>query len=273
MQTSLTRKRETDSPQSPSAHMPDFQWPDKVKLLGMDVSCVDYQQATDAIFSAVSHNQPGLVSCHAVHAVVTLTATSELCDMMNQFQMVTPDGQPVRWAMNWLHGTRLRDRVYGPELMLRVCQIAADERVPIYLYGGNEFVSKRLAVKLRERFPDLLVAGAEAPPFRPISEAEDREVADRINQSGAKIVFVGLGCPKQDLFAFRQRNAINGVTICVGAAFDFHAGVKSMAPAWMQASGLEWLYRLWQEPRRLTWRYLVTSTVFLARFAKQWLRN
>jgi exopolysaccharide biosynthesis WecB/TagA/CpsF family protein len=172
-----------------------------------------------------------------------------------------------------LHGAGLRERVYGPELMLRLCRMAADAGLGVYLYGGTPEVLDRLVARLSRRCPGLCVVGAEAPPFRTLTADEDEAVCARIRSSGARLVFIGLGCPKQDLFAHAHRDRIAAVQICVGAAFDFHAGVKPMAPRWMQRSGFEWLFRLAQEPRRLGRRYLVTNTVFLTMFARALLHR
>jgi exopolysaccharide biosynthesis WecB/TagA/CpsF family protein len=225
----------------------------------------DYDEATAAILQAAAQRTPGVVSCHAVHALVTASGDPSLRDKVNTFDMVTADGQPVRWALNLLHGTRLADRTYGPELMLRLCRGAAEAGIPVYLYGGTPDVAERIRANLSRLFPKLIIAGCEAPPFRPLSPEEDRAVVERMNQSGAGMVFIGLGCPKQDLFAYAHRDSIRAVQVCVGAAFDFHAGVKKMAPGWMQRRGLEWLYRLSQEPGRLWRRYLVTNSLFLTR--------
>ncbi|HAC91286.1 MAG TPA: glycosyltransferase [Planctomycetaceae bacterium] len=250
-----------------------YHWPKKVNVLGMGVSCVDYQSAVSSIVFAAKQGLSGLVSCHSVHAVVTLTSTAQLQDMINQFDLITPDGQPVRWAMNWLHRAKLKERVYGPELMLRLCAQAQQDAMPVYLYGGNEIVSEKLCAALQDKFPGLIIAGAEAPPFRPLTLEEDLQVAKRINASGAKLIFIGLGCPKQDQFAYRQRDRIQGIQICVGAAFDFHAGVKAMAPYWMQKRGLEWLFRLYQEPGRLWKRYVTTNSVFVLKVTSQALKG
>ena len=166
----------------------------------------------------------------------------------------------------------MTDRVYGPETMLRVCERAAAEGLPIYLYGGaSEDVLRDLEAKLLEKFPQLVIAGSEVPPFRPLTEEEDAAVVERINASGARFVFIGLGCPKQDHFAYEHRDLLQAVQLCVGAAFDFHAGRKKMAPRWMQKRGLEWLFRLGCEPRRLGMRYLTTNSVFIWKFLRQWL--
>jgi exopolysaccharide biosynthesis WecB/TagA/CpsF family protein len=255
------------------AARPPQNWPRKVDLFGVDVSVTDYASATAAVIAAAKRRESAVVTCHAVHAIVTASRDPNLRDKVNTFELVTPDGQPVRWALNLLHRTKLTDRVYGPELMLRLCRAAAEQNVPIYLYGGNPAVAERLQANLLKECPGLQIAGYEAPPFRPLTPEEDREVVERINNSGAGLVFIGLGCPKQDFFAAEHRDAIKAVQLCVGAAFDFHAGVKKVAPAWMQKRGLEWLYRLVQEPGRLWRRYLVTNSLFLMSLASAMVRR
>jgi exopolysaccharide biosynthesis WecB/TagA/CpsF family protein len=248
-------------------------WPRKVDLFGVGVSVTDYAGATAVVLEAARRRQSAVVTCHAVHAIVTASGDRDLRAKVNTFELVTPDGQPVRWAMNLLHHTGLTDRVYGPDLTLHLCRAAAEEGVPIYLYGGNPTVAEKLRANLLQLCPNLEIAGHEAPPFRPLTFEEDEAVVERINASGAGLVFIGLGCPKQDLFAAEHRDRIRAVQVCVGAAFDFHAGVKSVAPAWMQRRGLEWLYRLWQEPGRLWRRYLVTNSIFLAKLAAAFVRG
>jgi exopolysaccharide biosynthesis WecB/TagA/CpsF family protein len=203
---------------------------------------------------------------HAVHAIVESSHNEKLKAKVNRFDAVGPDGHPVRWALNHLHGLNLSDRVYGPELMLRICRQAALKSLPIYLYGSTPQVMELLQQQLEVRFPGLRIVGAESPPFRPLTPEEDAAVVERINGSGARIVFIGLGCPKQDHFAADHAAAIHGVQVCVGAAFEFHAGTKPMAPQWLQRHGLEWLYRLFCEPRRLWRRYFQTNSVFLVKW-------
>ena len=244
-----------------------FVWPRKVDLFGLGMSVTTYDEAVGATLRAAAEGVPGMVSCQAVHAVVTATGDPDLLEKANAFDLVTPDGQPVRWAMNLLHGARLTERVYGPELMIRLCRGAATASIPIYLYGGSPDVAQRLPDSLRGLFPDLRIVGTESPPYRALTPEEDAALVERIRASGARLVFIGLGCPKQDLFAYQHRQSIDAVQVCVGAAFDFHAGAKKMAPAFMQRNGLEWLYRLSQEPSRLWKRYLVTNSIFLAKFA------
>ncbi len=248
---------------------PAIAWPRKHDVLGIGISATTYDESITAIIAAAQRRQSAVVSLHAVHAVVTASRDPALRDKVNQFDLVAPDGQPVRWALNWLYNVGLAERVYGPELMLRLCSAAAQAGVPIYLYGGADEVTPRLVDALVAREPKLKISGYEAPPFRPLSAAEDAAMVERIEQSGAGLVFIGLGCPKQDHFAFDHRDRIRAVQVCVGAAFDFHAGVKRMAPPWMQERGLEWLFRLGQEPRRLAGRYLTTNTLFLAKLGVQ----
>ncbi len=240
-------------------------WPRKVDLFGVGISVTTCEEAVKVILRAARQGASGVVACQAVHAVVTASQSPALRDMVNAFDLVTPDGQPVRWALNLLHRARLRERVYGPDLMLRLCREAAAAGAPVYLYGGGPDVVVKLRDNLLRTCPNLEIAGWEAPPFRALTAEEDRAVVERINGSGARLVFIGLGCPKQDVFAYEHRHAIHAVQLCVGAAFDFHAGAKKMAPRWMQRHGLEWLYRLCQEPGRLWKRYLITNTLFLGK--------
>lgn len=192
---------------------------------------------------------------------------------VNAFDIAAPDGQPVRWAMNRIHGAGLCDRVYGPELMLRLCRRAAREGVSIYLYGSTPDVLAQLSQSLRHSCPGLVIAGTQSPPFRALSETETRQVIETLNHSGAGLVFIGLGCPRQDLFVDRIRRQVDAVLLCVGAAFDFLGGNKRMAPPWMQRAGFEWLFRLAQEPGRLWQRYLVTNSIFLWLLARRLTRG
>ena len=260
----------SDSPDEHAANEP-ISWPPKVDLFGLRVSKTNYEEAVEAIRLAATHQEPASVTCHAAHAIVEFTNSQSRSDMLNQFEMILPDGQPVRWAMNWIHGARLKDRVYGPELMWRTCRMASEQGIPVGLYGGSIKTLDLLESSLLDEFPNLQIVCSISPPFRKLELDENEEYVRRINNSGARILFIGLGCPKQDFFAFQNRELLDTVQICVGAAFDFHAGTKPTAPHWMQASGLEWLFRLACEPRRLLLRYSVTNTVFLLRLTRQLL--
>jgi N-acetylglucosaminyldiphosphoundecaprenol N-acetyl-beta-D-mannosaminyltransferase len=243
---------------------PPIVWPAKYDLFGVRVAASDYDEIADVVARSAQDQVPAIISLHAVHAIVESISDPELLAKVNRFDAVLPDGQPVRWALNNLHGVGLKERVYGPELTLRLCARAAKDGIPIYLYGSMPDVIDLLQQKLLEKFPALQIAGAESPPFRTLTPEEDEAVVRRINESGAGILFIGLGCPKQDHFAADHADRIRPVQVCVGAAFDFHAGTKPMAPAWMQRHGLEWLYRLSREPRRLWRRYVQTNTIFVA---------
>jgi exopolysaccharide biosynthesis WecB/TagA/CpsF family protein len=241
-------------------------WPRKASVFGVNVSVTNYDDATAAILAASHRRQGGAVTFLPVHGIVTGATDRAYRDRVNGFEMIGPDGQPVRWALNVFHRAGLTNRVYGPEQMLRVCRAAAEQGVGIYLYGSTPDVLEKLKSALLSQFPNLKLAGVEAPPFRKLNAQEMDAVVDRINASGAGVLFVGLGCPRQEIFASETRRRIKAVQLCVGAAFDFHAGNKKMAPPLMQRFGLEWLFRLTQEPQRLWKRYLVTNSIFVTLF-------
>ncbi|MGH2533347.1 MAG: WecB/TagA/CpsF family glycosyltransferase [Thermomicrobiales bacterium] len=244
----------------------------KKNVLGILVDAVDYDGALARIVSAARDRQALAVTALAVHGVMTGYTDDEHRGRLNRLDLVVPDGQPVRWALNLIHRTRLSKRVYGPELMLRTCAAAARDGIGIYLYGSMPVVVERLQASLRERFPGLNIAGAEPSKARRLTPAEKEEVVARIRASGARIVFVGLGCPRQEVWAYEYRDELAMPIIAVGAAFDFHAGAKPRAPRWMQDRGLEWLFRLGCEPRRLWRRYLLLNPWYAGLVAAQWLR-
>ncbi len=241
----------------------------KKEVLGVYVNAVDYEAGVRAIIDAAEQQKPFAVSALAVHGVMTGALDPEHRYRLNAIDLVTPDGQPVRWALNRLHGAALPDRVYGPNLMLRTCAAAAARGLPIYLYGATAELLGTLTTALAERFPGLIIAGARPSAFRTLS-AEERAAVDReIIGSGARIVFVGLGCPRQETWVYEHKAALSMPLIAVGAAFDFIAGKQPQAPMWMQNSGLEWLFRLSTEPRRLWRRYVMLNPAFLFLLACQ----
>ncbi len=240
-----------------------FHWPTKKNLFGVEVSITRYQEVVDAVMGAAVNGQGGVATFLAVHGIVSAVTDSEFRRRVNACQIVGPDGQPVRWAMNFFHKAGLEDRVYGPRVMWLVCQRCAELGLSIFLCGSTPVVLALLASSLREMFPDLRIAGADSPPFRPLSAEENDALCQKINRSGAAVAFIGLGVPRQETFADKNRDKIRAVQLCVGAAFDFHAGSKRTAPALMQRWGLEWLFRLSQEPGRLWKRYLITNSIFI----------
>jgi exopolysaccharide biosynthesis WecB/TagA/CpsF family protein len=182
---------------------------------------------------------------------------------LNGIDLLVPDGQPIRWALNRLHAVGLADRVYGPNLMLELCRQAAEEKLPIYLFGGDEALLEKLSTRLRERLPELQIAGVRASRFRTLDAAERATLVEEIRASGARMAFVGIGCPRQEVFVYELREALGMPLVAVGAAFPFHAGQLPQAPVWMQRRGLEWLFRLMCEPRRLWKRYLYLNPLFV----------
>ena len=235
----------------------------KRNVLGVLVDAVDYDGVVKKIITAAREGRSLSVSALAVHGVMTGVLDAEQRYRLNHLDIVTPDGQPVRWALNLLHGARLADRVYGPNLTLRLCHAAAKEGLPIYLYGSSSEVLSRMEPGLRARVPGLEIAGREPSKFRRTTRKEKHEIVERIRGSGARLVFVGLGCPRQEIFAYEYRDALEMPVVAVGAAFDFHAGLIPEAPPAMQRAGLQWLHRLVQEPTRLWKRYLALNPAYL----------
>jgi exopolysaccharide biosynthesis WecB/TagA/CpsF family protein len=241
-------------------------------VLGVLVDAVDYDAAVERVVTAARERRSYGVSALAVHGVMTGVHDRVHRHRLNSLDLVTPDGQPVRWALNWLHGTGLHERVYGPDLTLRLCAAAAEQGLPIYLYGSRPEVLDALRTNLAERFPALEIAGAEPSRFAQVDAAELGAIGARIRASGARMVFVGLGCPRQEVFAYELREAAGMPVIAVGAAFDYHAGLVDEPPRWVQDRGLQWAYRLMQDPRRLWRRYVLLNPEYLARLAAQMLR-
>jgi N-acetylglucosaminyldiphosphoundecaprenol N-acetyl-beta-D-mannosaminyltransferase len=243
-------------------------------VLGTPLALVDYESTLDWVDQAVENGQRSYICVAAVHTVMAAREDPELQAAVLGADFTVPDGQPLVWAMNLL-GHQLRSRVYGPELMDRACARAARTGQRFFLYGGrNQGALVELTRMLRLRHPGLKIVGGYAPPFRELTDAENEAVVHEINRSGADVVWVGIGVPKQEKWMARMRHRIDApVLIGVGAAFDFHAGIVPQAPPLMQRLGLEWLYRLRQEPRRLWRRYMRYNPLFVLGFARQYLRS
>lgn len=241
----------------------------KRNVLGVLVDACDYHVATERILNAAKLGRHFAVTALAVHGVMEGVGDRALCRQINSFDLVTPDGQPVRWALNLLHGTRLKDRVYGPDLTLHVLAGATRDRLPIYLYGSTQRTLSRLVASLRRRFPHLEIAGHEPSKFRGALDGEAEQIARRIRASGARILLVGLGCPRQERFAYAMRPLLDMPVMAIGAAFAYHAGELRIPPRWMQRHGLEWAWRLSLEPKRLWRRYVLTNPAFLAMLGAQ----
>ena len=235
----------------------------KRPVLGVLLDAVNYDAAVAKIIAAAQAGLPFGVSALAVHGVMTGALDKTHRSRLNQLELVVPDGQPVRWALNLLHRTHLRERVYGPALTLRVCQQAAAAQIPIYLYGSKPAVLDALVRQLTQRFPALLIAGMQPSQFRQIDAAAKQHIITEIRSSGAQLVLLGLGCPRQEVWAYEFRRALSMPVLAVGAAFDYHAGLLRQPPAWLQRHGLEWAFRLCSEPRRLWRRYLLLNPYYV----------
>jgi N-acetylglucosaminyldiphosphoundecaprenol N-acetyl-beta-D-mannosaminyltransferase len=236
-------------------------------VLGVRVSTLDLERTARVIVrwakALKPEDGPQYVCATSVHGLIEGFHDPAFRRILNGASVVTADGMPLAW-MGRLRGHRGMRRVYGPALMERVCELSASQGVRHFMYGGAEGVPEELGRRLSDRFPGLAVVGSYAPPFRPLSELELQGVADRINETAADVVWVGLSTPKQE----RWIDSIGGklrckVVLSVGAAFDFHTGRVRQAPPWMQQRGLEWVYRLTQEPRRLWKRYAYNNPMFL----------
>ena len=247
-------------------------------VLGVHIDASSWDAAIARLLGWAHARESRYVTICNVHVVVSASRDAGYRDIINGSDMATPDGAPVAWMLRRL-GFADQPRISGPDLMWALCERAAKESLPVYFYGSTEATLTLLKQRLGEAFPTLLMS-TESPPFRTLTVEEDSAAVDRINASGAGLVFVGLGCPKQErwMAEHRGRDAfdksplrVNAVMIGVGAAFDFHAGTVRRAPAWMRDSGLEWLHRLMSEPGRLWKRYLVTNTLFIIGAARQLL--
>jgi N-acetylglucosaminyldiphosphoundecaprenol N-acetyl-beta-D-mannosaminyltransferase len=243
--------------------------PRKVNLLGVLVSATDYSEAVARVIEAASDRRSLTVSACAVHAVMEGHLDPDFGAALNTFDILAPDGQPVRWGMRWTRQAVLEERVYGPTLMLRVCEQAARKQLPIYLYGSTLTTLERLRQNLTRDIAGLQIAGMQPSRFRESTAAEQAADAATIIASGARVVFVGLGCPRQEWWVFHQRARIALPLLAVGAAFDFHAGTLAQAPAMLQRAGLEWAFRLAHEPRRLWRRYARLNPLYLLRLCEQ----
>jgi len=248
--------------------------PPTAEILGIPLAVSDYEQVMEWMDATIAADGRGYVTAAAVNLVMAAREDPETMAAVLGATLAVPDGQPLVWALHAL-GHAHATRVYGPDLMAHYCARAARAGTPIYLYGGRSPEALQLLEqRLRERFAGLRIVGGYSPPFRELTgEEEDRVIAD-IDGSGAQVVWVGTGQPKQEKWMFRVRPRLFApLLVGVGAAFDFHAGLVSQAPRWMQRNGLEWAYRLSREPRRLWPRYARYNPRFVAGFTRQYWRE
>jgi len=248
--------------------------PPRAEILGVPLAVSDYEQVMDWMDAVVACGARGYLTAAAVNLVMSAREEPATMAAVLGATLAVPDGMPLVWALRALGHARAT-RVYGPDLMLGFCARAAASGTPMYLYGGrDEGALELLTARLRERFPGLRIAGGFSPPFRELTQAEEQRVVADIDASGAQVVWVGTGQPKQERWMHRMRPELQApLLVGVGAAFDFHAGLVPQAPRWMQRAGLEWSYRLAREPRRLWRRYARYNPAFVAGFARQYLRG
>jgi N-acetylglucosaminyldiphosphoundecaprenol N-acetyl-beta-D-mannosaminyltransferase len=225
---------------------------ERVDILGVQVSAINMDIALATVEAWIANRESHYVTVTPLHAIIDANEQPELMPMFNGSGMTTPDGMSIVWLLKW-RGYRHVSRVYGPDLMLAVCDRSQQQGWKHFLYGGAEGVAGALEAALVKRFPKLQVVGKYTPPFRPLTSEEDAEVKRRIDESGADIVWVGISTPKQERWMVEHCGVVKApVMFGVGAAFDFLSGRKSQAPRWIQRSGLEWRFRLATEPRRLS---------------------
>jgi N-acetylglucosaminyldiphosphoundecaprenol N-acetyl-beta-D-mannosaminyltransferase len=237
----------------------------KASLLGIGVSAVTYGEAVAAVLDAARQRCTLCVTALDAHGLSRATKDARFAGVLSSYDVVTPDGHSLRVGLNLLHGTRLPDRVAGPDLTMAVCRAAVGERLPIYLYGSRTQVVEAMVARLKGEIPDLCIAGWQPSRFRPATPEEDEADIRLIGQSGAAILFVGLGCPLQEHWIHDHRDRLQLPMLAVGAAFDFISGNKPRAPRWMQRSGLEWIFRIVSEPNRLVRRSIpAVAHVFVA---------
>lgn len=240
----------------------------RVPLFGVNYAVVDYEKATAQIISCALNGKGCGVSALAVHGLMEACNNPDFKAQVNTLDLVVPDGQPVRWAMNNLFKTTLTDRVYGPELTVRVLEQCHQKQLKLFLFGSKADTLQKLVAHIQQQYPGIEIVGVQADRFREATADEDAKDIALINGLYPHVVLVGRGCPRQEKWVAAHLATIPRPMMAVGAAFDFLAGTVSQAPAWMQGAGLEWLYRLCMEPGRLWKRYLFTNSQFLFLFGR-----
>jgi len=245
---------------------------ERIRIVDMGVDHTSYERAATRITAWAQEGASKYVCIATVNNVMESYDSPEFRSVMNGADLVTPDGMPLVWGLRLL-GHKTATRVYGPDLTPVVLEMAASSGILVGFYGGSAHTLRRLQAHICKRFPTLQVVYSYSPPFRPLTPEEDQQVTDDINRSGAQIIFVGLNTPKQDFWMAAHKGRLRAVMLGVGAAFDFLAGTKRQAPRWMMRLGLEWLFRLMTEPRRLWKRYLKHNPRFVILFAAQLFRE
>lgn len=244
--------------------------PLKAKVLTMSVDVIQLSEVINKTASWLADDSGKYICVSNVHMCIETYISSEFAAVVNQADLVVPDGRPIYWAQRLL-GFSEGEQIRGMDLTLELCQYAAEQGLKVGFYGGSLTAVSAMKRRLLNQYPGLNIVIAESPPFRPLSEMEKKQAIEAINSSEVDILFVGLGCPKQEKWMAEHKDKFSCVMLGVGAVFDFLAGSKKHAPIWMQQAGLEWFYRLLDEPRRLWRRYLYTNPKFVFLFIRQLL--
>lgn len=244
----------------------------RIPVLGSRYSAVNFDDVAGRVLELAKSGSSGYVCVANVHTTMTGYFDPDYRRITNESTFSVPDGQPIRWAMRLL-GARDQERVRGPSLMKALCDRGRGAGLKHYLYGASPATLETLAAALRAHYPGIMIVGMESPPFRPLTAEETKDAVARINASGAEILWVGLGAPKQEVWMWQQRESVRPLMIGIGAAFDLLAGRIPEAPVWVQSLGMEWFYRLLREPRRLWRRYVFNNPAFVVLFAWQLLRT
>jgi N-acetylglucosaminyldiphosphoundecaprenol N-acetyl-beta-D-mannosaminyltransferase len=244
----------------------------KHPLISISLSLGSYSDCVNEIIRLANNDNCSEYICVAnVHMLIETYNDKRFAEIVNNSVITTTDGVPLIWGLRWLHGIR-QERVAGMDLLPDLLRAASQQAIPVFFYGGTEETLAIISEYVKTHYSGILVAESYSPPFRALTPDEEIEVINRINVSGAKLVFVSLGCPKQEYWMASMKGRIKATMIGVGAAFPVLIGVRKMAPQWMRKSGLEWLYRLFQEPKRLFKRYLITNSIFLYLLIKEKMR-
>ena len=235
----------------------------KIELFGVNYFAAEYSNVVYIIIeNAIKNNSFG-VTALAVHGLIESYNNPVINKAVNSIDLIVPDGQPIKWCLNFFYKTNLKDRVYGPALTWKVLEEANIKKLKLFLFGSTSNTLNKFQENIKLNFPHINIVGTQVDRFREATLEEDQNDINKINELGAQIILVGRGCPRQEIWVAQHLGKINGVMMAVGAAFDFHAKVINQAPKWMQDKGLEWFYRLIQEPGRLWKRYLFTNSKFI----------
>ncbi|MFD4705100.1 WecB/TagA/CpsF family glycosyltransferase [Gottfriedia sp. NPDC058432] len=242
-------------------------------ILSSKVTALNFKDTVNKIKEWINTNEMQKYVCVCnTHSLVTASNEEKFSRALDNANICTPDGMPLVWALK-MFGYSTQDRVDGPNLMLKLCEEASKKNYKVYFYGGTEDTLIQLEEKLKELYPDINIVGSYSPPFRSLSELETKEIQNNINLSKADLIFVSLGCPKQEIWMYENSPKINGILLGVGAAFNFIIGDIKRPPLFIQKLGFEWFFRLLTEPKRLWKRYLYNNSAYIYKFVKSYHKN